>query len=310
MLSRVELKSKADEAHVYGYLRKVKLTTAPRSGSVPAGLGLLEPSSFIGLATDRPIQNLQLVAILASRNPPWLGDLAAAVPGVLECAGINSTSQTYTPKAGVNVTQAWNTRSQVLSQYELQPDTHQFLSSDWAMPNTSIIGGFNNSSAIVARSYWQTYGSLWKVAQQAIYAGPVVGKIALPANKSSIVTFVDGKPPIKDVGFWSLTAYNANGGLVANSYGIEQVGSVGNLAYPNGQLVYGANNTMPSRAPFEVLLQSAEIPPPSNWTGNWLPIPAGGNFQLPMRFYVPEKTAIDGSYTWPVIGLPIDAIRS
>jgi hypothetical protein len=119
-----------------------------------------------------------------------------------------------------------------------------------------------------------------------------------------MLTFND-KPPLKDFGFWNLETYHSNGagvsGLVQNPQGIYSVGKNTNITYPDGTLVYASNNTKPDNTPFQVIFQSANNPPPANWTGNWMPTPTnGGSFRITMRLYGAEEEAINGSYIFPV----------
>jgi len=78
-----------------------------------------------------------------------------------------------------------------------------------------------------------------------------------------------GKPP---TAFWSLTPYVDNY-LVPNGLDRYSLHEQSNITYADGTMVYGAGDT---EGPFEILIQAADVPPPKNWTSNWLPAPAGG----------------------------------
>ena len=89
----------------------------------------------------------------------------------------------------------------------------------------------------------------------------------------------------KQGGFWSLTAYASDQFLIPNPLGRYEIGDRSGITYSDGTLVYpNANATMSfdsssggnaTRA-FQVLLQPADVRPPTNWTSNWLPAPSGG----------------------------------
>ncbi|KAH6865265.1 hypothetical protein BKA58DRAFT_414006 [Alternaria rosae] len=123
-----------------------------------------------------------------------------------------------------------------------------------------------------------------------------------------------GLPLIKSIGFWSLTVYGADQYLVPNELGRYVIGDRSTqLKYENGCLVYAddganpANETAHGR--FQLLLQPADVPPPDNWTSNWLPTPAGGGKLLySVRFYSPAETFTDGENVFPIVET-IDAIK-
>jgi hypothetical protein len=77
------------------------------------------------------------------------------------------------------------------------------------------------------------------------------------------VTFF-GKPQVN--GFWSLTAYGADVFLVPNELDKYSVGDRSAITYQDGSLVYGGSGgSGDSNKPFEILLQSTDVIPPSNY---------------------------------------------
>lgn len=68
------------------------------------------------------------------------------------------------------------------------------------------------------------------------------------------------------IGFWSLTIYGADQYLIPNPVNRFEVGDRSNLTYQDGTLVYGAGAANVTDEPFEVLMQPADLVPPSNWT--------------------------------------------
>lgn len=116
------------------------------------------------------------------------------------------------------------------------------------------------------------------------------GSYELGANESFLFTF-SAKPPIKgssslyptngvsaeQAGFWSLTVYGPDQYLINNTLNRYEVGDrTTSLAYEDGTLVYQPEASNAIIKPFKVLMQRADVVPPTNWTGNWLPSPPGG----------------------------------
>ena len=153
------------------------------------------------------------------------------------------------------------------------------------------------------RTERQVFGNFPNSADQAIYLGPRNQSLKVGNNEAFVLTF-NGKPPIKDFGFWNLEVYNSGpdgvNGLVSNPQGICSVGKNTNITYPDGTLVYAANSSQPDTTPFQILFQSADNPPPANWTRNWMPTAANGTvFRIALRPYAPKSNAINGSYVYP-----------
>ena len=100
--------------------------------------------------------------------------------------------------------------------------------------------------------------------------------------KNKYVLHFDKVPPVKDKGFWSVTAYNDDNFLIDNKldrYCInDRSGAVLNK---DGSL--------------DIYLQSDE-PKDATKEKNWLPSGTAG-FHIYMRVYLPESSMLDG--TWP-----------
>ncbi|KAI1774301.1 hypothetical protein F4818DRAFT_442453 [Hypoxylon cercidicola] len=91
-------------------------------------------------------------------------------------------------------------------------------------------------------------------------------EFSLEANESYTLRF-SGKPPVTDIGFWSITMYDLKGTLMPNSINRYSLGDRSNLTYPDGTLVYDTD----VEAPFDIEVQAYQ--PPADWTSNWLPSP-------------------------------------
>jgi len=168
------------------------------------------------------------------------------------------------------------------------------------------------------RAYRAIGGYLGLVQSENLFITNKNNNLTLAANSSYLFTF-SGKPPIKSIGFWSLTVYGAQLYLVPNSLGRYEIGDRSpDLRFESGGLVNPdvsgngpapVNGTATPDGTFRILLQPADILPPSNWTGNWLPAPAGGGKLLySIRFYAPAAAFTDGGYEFPVVET-VDAIR-
>jgi hypothetical protein len=106
-------------------------------------------------------------------------------------------------------------------------------------------------------------------------------------NKFYKITFTASKlPPAR--AFWSLTAYDADGYLVANTEHRYAIGS----SHP--PLVRGSGGTV------NIILSHTK-PSASRLHGaNWLPIPSGP-FRLNLRLYEPRTPALNGTWSPPPV---------
>jgi hypothetical protein len=93
-------------------------------------------------------------------------------------------------------------------------------------------------------------------------------------------------PPLGSTGFWSMTLYGADQGLVPNA--LDQC----NLGTYTPQLQYNSDGSV------DIYMQNS---PPSGHESNWLPTPATGIFSLILRAYVPGTSVVDGTYAPPPI---------
>ncbi|KAH6625909.1 hypothetical protein C7974DRAFT_473159 [Boeremia exigua] len=150
-------------------------------------------------------------------------------------------------------------------------------------------------------------------AQQVLYPGyrstGFTSQFSLAPNQSLLWTF-SGKPPVQaqDFGFWSVTVYGDDQYLIPNPIGRSSVSDrTWNLTYQGtNQTIYGPNANSTTNGPFQILLQPSDIPPPANWTSNWLPV--SRNFSFITRWYVPYPGLTNGSYVYSKIET-INAIR-
>jgi DNA sulfur modification protein DndE len=94
----------------------------------------------------------------------------------------------------------------------------------------------------------------------------------------------NGTPPVN--AFWSVTLYDSQGYVIPNPINRYTIAPhLGNVTYnPDGSL--------------DIYIQNAS--PGDNKESNWLPAPSGA-FQLALRLYWPQDSALNGSWVPPGI---------
>ena len=138
------------------------------------------------------------------------------------------------------------------------------------------------------RAYAALSGLYGMPSYEAIYPQSKVDSTGLvyDGGHSYTVTFPAGQlPPLKELGFWSLTIYDAEGFLVDNPLNRYSIGSLakGYTLNPDGSLTIYIQSTQPS----------------DDKLSNWLPAPAAGSFSLALRLYLPDESAVKGSWLPP-----------
>ena len=227
--------------------------------------------------------------------------LPEAAASELARAGINHGAYQQPSCVDLNLDFAEVEKS--IRSYVTKPGATISFGNSWVTMNTSLQGMFGSN--YLARAFEAEYGSFALVSTQALYPSLNL-TLSLQVNESYTFAF-SGRPPVEQLGFWSLTVYDTGGFLVANSINRYALGDRSNLTYSNGTLVYnpGGQALSPRVQPgenetFYILLQAAS--PPANWTSNWLPSPPqGGMFTINLRLYVASKALTDGSYVYPLV---------
>lgn len=181
---------------------------------------------------------------------------------------------TYTKPRGVNYT----TANKLINDALLESANYiEHFNNDWFDFPAKFSGDFHRNYVI--RSIITFTGYLQLAHKEALYpewTDSGTRSLSLTSDESYVLTFPSGKPPVK--GFWSLTEYNSSSYLIPNPLERYSLRDQSNLTYPNGKPVYDTDS--PNGA-FSILIQPGDVPPPANWTHNWLPAPiGGGNFLL------------------------------
>lgn len=154
----------------------------------------------------------------------------------------------------------------------------------WALPDSSI-GDFGTNYLL--RAGVAEVGLLANTPEEAMYSSALLSSHLLPLNgrKTYVLHFAPGQAPPTD-GFWSVTVYDANGNLVQNPENRYSVSS----SRPD-ELVTRPDGSI------DIVFSRTD---PGDPTANWLPIPRG-SFGVYLRNYVPQQSALDGTWTPPGI---------
>ncbi|KAI8278168.1 hypothetical protein K4K60_006499 [Colletotrichum sp. SAR11_57] len=254
---------------------------------------------------------LQFAASLLPYNPPQTVSDRERVNTILAQAGIGNG--TYTANPDVDILNAAS-----IARYSIEADLADpahivQLGNNWTVPIPSYQGNYGTHYAAQAASgigYLQTQ-KLALLPNHPMLSGTIDF-----STQSMIITFF-GKPGVTSPGFWNIGSYDALLRLVPNGISRYSIGSkTSTLQYLEGGQVYGPTAAGGQDETFQVLLQSADIPPPANWTGNWLPVANNASLtgktsypidydslfdRILVRMYWPEISLTDGSYVWPEI---------
>lgn len=106
-------------------------------------------------------------------------------------------------------------------------------------------------------------------------------------NRYSIHFSRENLPPHSPKAFWSLTVYDDSTFLFENPFDRYNVGSA-----TSPPVAYNEDGSL------DILLQSDK---PAEYESNWIPIVEDEPFQLYLRVYMPDQSALDGSYYPPPV---------
>jgi hypothetical protein len=260
----------SDLTYVQTLVKEAKLTKIPRNKTTDHEATPLTNATFMGYyeaGANVSFAVMNLLAKLAAANPSFNKTDTIYVNHELRAAGVGHG--TYKPPTGANLSLAYLEVVTSIASYAAT--SLQSLGNGW---DHNVPQGIYGSS-YVERALIADIGYLELTADQVIYPRQSAPEFTLQSNESYIYTF-SSKPPIEPDGFWSLTLYNSQGYVSANPLEKYSVGDRSNITYPGGALVYG-NGTGGVDGSFQVLVQPYNVPPPANWTSNWLPAPANGS---------------------------------
>jgi hypothetical protein len=264
---RIEVQNNNTDADaVSQFQNQMKLTPVPRSsGRVAPNFNLsmfsepqFTPSANLSVAEA----TLRLTAALAPYNLPIVIQDRSWVAEQLSYAGV--FNDTWTQPAGTNLTAAVEAASTSASALISSAGSVVSLGNNWTISAPQLIGNYNSFYA--ARYDIAVSGYLALTSDQAIY--PSYGTLGTASfnpgpNKAYLLTF-SRKPVMRPTGFWSLTAYNADQYLIPNDLGRYALGDRNNMTYPDGTRL--SDTPTDDNRPFQILIQPADLTPPSNWT--------------------------------------------
>ena len=178
--------------------------------------------------------------------------------------------------------------------YAKSPGGRREYGNGWSELYPECKGSFGphyEARYLIARN-----GYLALTSDEAIYPS-LRHALVLGPNEAILLRF-SRRPALIHSGFWSLTAYNSQHYLIPNRLNRYCLGDRDNMTFPDGTPL-----SDPSKdGEFHILLQAAELTPPSKWVNNWLPAPAGGGkLSITLRWYGPKEEMTTPSYEYPRI---------
>jgi hypothetical protein len=256
-------------------------TLAP---SPPGNLSSLAPNgSLLGINT--PEKLLTFASKFVLYNQPELYSERQRVAGILGAAGVYDGQ--YVPPTGLNLTLAAAIANASITADVGNATNIRNQGNGWELSSVAYQGNYGRNYG--GRAYVAINGYQQQTVIQTLYPGyqstGFTSAVSLPTNSSLLITF-SRKPPVLQYGFWSLTLYGPDQYLIPNPVNRFEVGDRSlNLTYQNSnKLVYGPSANASADGPFQVLVQPVNLPPPANWTGNWLP--ASQNFTFISKFVI------------------------
>lgn len=263
---------------VHSYQNESRLTTIDRDvsedveyGPTPSLQSLALNDTLLGIQS--PEQQLEFAARVLPYNPPQVLAEQRRISQILAIAGLSGGN--FTSNEAVNLTEA-----AVIANASIAADVQNAASireqgNDWELSIAEYQGNFGTNYASAA--YVAIAGYQQQSVNQTLYPGyrslGFTSRFSLENDSALLLTF-SGKPQLEHAksGFWSLSVYGEDQGLIANDINRFQVGDrTYNLTYEDGQPIYGPNADVDRDGPFQILVQSANVTPPANWTNNWLP---------------------------------------
>lgn len=126
---------------------------------------------------------------------------------------------------------------------------------------------------------------LYNLPQDALYSRSKTNETGVPYSHANnyVLHFANNSPPPVNA-FWSVTLYDSQAHFVPNPINRYEISShTGNVTYkPDGSLYIYIQNASPG----------------VNKESNWLPAPSGA-FELVLRQYWPQESALNGSWVPP-----------
>ncbi|KAL2847767.1 hypothetical protein BJY01DRAFT_234163 [Aspergillus pseudoustus] len=279
---------------------------------LPAMLNTIDDSTPETLARSILI----LLATFHNNNPSIVPTDREAINQTLTLAGISMETNTFIQPPNTSLPHTISTANTLASTSRQPLGLSERMGNDWTQPASAISGNF--TSFYAARMFSAQRGYLILTRDQAAYPAYTVpdavsgsDRFSIAGDEAYVLTFTSGPPRVHDVnvngnetqigGFWSLTIYGVDQFLVPNGRHVWNLGDRSGLRDLEGQPL--RNNKRQGEAQvFKILIQAADVRPPENWVGNWLPAPSGGGvFMISFRFYGACEEMFDGRWVYPVV---------
>lgn len=222
------------------------------------------------LLNNQPGLLLSTLASLAPSNQPIAQTERYRIASLLGLAGLGNRK--YVQPSNLNLNSSYAAASAAITAITDSTQNVNNVGNNWRLfyPEAEDDFGTNYASrALIAQTGYQQlvpYITLYPG-----FNGSSFTSYELGANESFLFTF-SGRPPIKKEGFWSLTVYGGDQYLIPNTLNRFEVGDRSNLTFVDGSPVYGTYGddgeviSNSSDGVFKVLMQRADVAPPSNWT--------------------------------------------
>lgn len=279
MLGRTLAGNIADQQIAIELMKKYALAptggTSPNNAIVPVSSSSID---ILNAMSDAMGQNLP-----PAQDDPELADLATIGVG----PGLQVADARLSPLSMLAVNVAVKTTAALLPLLaQLTQLTSAIQHRGWAIPSPNI---GNYGTDYLLRAGVAEVGLVANTPEEAMYQGGLLSRYLLPLNGFGTYTlqFAAGEAPPADA-FWSVTVYDSSGHLVQNPERRYSVSS----SRPD-ELVHQPDGSI------DIVFAQRD---PGLAGTNWLPTPPGG-FSAYLRIYVPEQSALDGSWLTPGIGV-------
>ena len=263
---RIGIKSNSTEEQniVNGYQNASSISVLPLSA--PDAVPALSEFDLTG-ASDTQGQ-LDLAAKLAPYNPPQTISDRDRVNRILAQAGISEGI--FTLQQNTNLSSAATSAANSIYSDATNPEHWNQLNNNWSIPIPSYQANYGTHYAAIAN-----YALSFLQSQQiALYPHhPILGGNLTASVTSSWLITYSSKPPLTSSGSWNVAVYDGKKNIIANPINRYNIGSyTSDLKYTSGGDVNDSDADDYRDGEFRILLQLGDVPPPANWTGNWLPV--------------------------------------
>lgn len=238
-------------------------------------MALTEIFNFPRPFDNQPEELMKALAAIQPFSPTIVSDDERRVSSLLQIAGIEDG--VYTAREEVDLVAMYYVAGNS-SLVAYSSGLTRLNGNWWTTPRTNT-GEFGRDYATRAIQsvfgYGQTMEELEFAPAWSRDGSPALLTMLEVAPGQDVLVRIPARPPLRRGGFWTLTAYSQDEfaalRLIANPQDIYSVSSMDPLlTYADGESVH--HLSMDKDRKFEILLSVGHSGPPTNWTGNWLPV--------------------------------------